>query len=179
MMKNTEMMESRNGSFLRPLRLGLEQSIALLVRWSLRLPLIKDYVTSKELTRFFRFATVGAVGMVVDLSILNSLVKLTGWPLLYANSVSFSTAVLSNFTWNRLWTFPESRDRPIRTQLPQFALVNVIGLVINNIVLLTAYHFVRTWIPDPWNYNLSKMFAIGVVLFWNFGANRVWTYRGL
>ncbi|MCS7220248.1 MAG: GtrA family protein [Anaerolineae bacterium] len=136
-------------------------------------------LNTKELIRFLRFATVGAIGMVVDLSILNALVKLAGWPLLYANSVSFSAAVLNNFTWNRRWTFPESRSRPIRTQLPQFALVNILGLLINNLVLLAVYHLIRGWVPDPWNYNLAKIFAIGIVLFWNFGVNRLWTYRGL
>lgn len=140
---------------------------------------LRNAINAKELIRFLRFATVGAIGMVVDLSILNALVKLAGWPLLYANSVSFSAAVLNNFTWNRRWTFPESRSRPIRTQLPQFALVNVLGLLINNLVLLAVYHLIRGWIPDPWNYNLAKVFAIGVVLFWNFGVNRLWTYRGL
>jgi putative flippase GtrA len=29
------------------------------------------------------------------------------------------------------------------------------------------------------SYNFAKAFAIGVVLFWNFTANRLWTYRGL
>lgn len=140
---------------------------------------LRNVINTKELSRFFRFATVGAIGMVVDLSILNTLVKLAGWPLLYANSISFSAAVLNNFTWNRRWTFPESRSRPVHTQLPQFALVNVLGLLINNLVLLAVYHLIRGWIPDPWNYNLAKVFAIGVVLFWNFGANRLWTYRGL
>lgn len=140
---------------------------------------LRGIVSLKEVSRFLRFATVGAVGMVVDLSILNTLVKLAGWRLIAANSVSFSAAVISNFTWNRLWTFPESRQRPIWKQLPQFALVNLVGLAINNVVLLTLYHLVQSLIPDPWNYNLAKVIAIGVVLFWNFGANRLWTYRGL
>ncbi len=138
-----------------------------------------DRITPKEISRFLRFAAVGAIGMVVDLSILNALVQLAGWPLLWANTASFSTAVISNFTWNRLWTFPESRSRPIRSQLPQFALVNLVGLAINNTVLLTIYHLIQNVIPDPWNYNLAKITAIGIVLFWNFAANRLWTYRGL
>ena len=29
------------------------------------------------------------------------------------------------------------------------------------------------------SYNFAKLIAIGVVLFWNFFANRLWTYRGL
>ncbi len=28
-------------------------------------------------------------------------------------------------------------------------------------------------------YNVSKALAIGVVLFWNYGVNRVWTYRNV
>lgn len=143
----------------------------------------------KEITRFLKFATVGAIGMVVDLGILNLLYKIAlpvlipGLPsaqrLLVANSISFSSAVVSNFTWNRLWTFPESRQRPLLGQFAQFALVNLAGLGINNLVLLGVFSLIRHLIPDPYNYNLAKMFAIGVVLFWNFGVNRLWTYRGL
>lgn len=133
----------------------------------------------KELSRFLKFATVGAFGMVVDLSILNLLVRRAGWPLLAANSASFSCAVLSNFTWNRLWTYPESRERPIREQLPQFLLVNLVGLGINNVVLLGLHGVLRTFLPTPYDYNAAKICAIGIVLFWNFFANRLWTYRGL
>ena len=94
--------------------------------------------------------------------------------------MAFSTAVVSNFTWNRLWTFPESRDRPIASQLAQFATVNVIGLFINTLilVLMDAYVF-SLFFSDRLSYNLAKAFAIGVVLFWNFGVNRIWTYKGI
>ncbi len=129
--------------------------------------------------RFLKFATVGAIGMVVDLSILNFCHKALGLPLLVSNSISFSTAVVSNFTWNRLWTFPESRSRPLLPQLGQFALVNVIGLGINNVVLWAVFNAIRGFVPDPFDYNLAKITAIGVVLFWNYFVNRMWTYRGI
>ena len=119
----------------------------------------------QELVRFIKFATVGAIGMVVDLTVLNVTAQdSSGLPLLVANSISFTTAVISNFTWNRLWTFPESRQRPIVPQLGQFALVNVIGLGINNLVLWLVFQIIRQIVPDPWDYNLAKVFAIGVVL---------------
>jgi putative flippase GtrA len=143
----------------------------------------------KEVTRFAKFATVGAIGMIIDLTILNLMYRLVLPPilsgstaphrLLVANSISFTTAVISNFTWNRLWTFPESRQRPIFRQFGQFALVNLIGLGINNLVLLVAFGMIHQIVPDPYNYNLAKVLAIGVVLFWNFGVNRLWTYKGL
>ncbi len=133
-----------------------------------------------ELTRFTKFAVVGAIGAIVDFSILNFLIQGMGWEKFYANIVSFSCAVLSNFIWNRLWTFPESRERPLHTQFGQFALVNLVGLGINQFVFLAsdAWLFSRI-VSTPMDYNLAKALAIGVVLFWNFGVNRLWTYRGI
>lgn len=168
---------------------SLEATVASLWnRLLLRLSVITR-LSPKELSRFLKFATVGAIGMVVDLTVLNLLFQvvlpslLPGLSdearLLVANSISFTTAVVSNFTWNRLWTFPESRDRPVHTQLAQFAIVNVIGLGINNLVLWIAYQITQEIVPEPLDYNLAKIAAIGIVLFWNYGINRIWTYRGI
>jgi putative flippase GtrA len=153
-----------------------------LLMWALQLPVLRRtglYRRPREVTRFLKFAIVGAIGMVVDLTILNIMHKVVGLPLLVANTISFSVAVLSNFTWNRLWTFPESRARPLIPQLAQFALVNVVGLAINNLVLWLVFTLVKDFVPDPLNYNLAKITAIGVVLFWNYGINRLWTYKGI
>ncbi len=169
-----------------------DYELSSLLAWLLKLPLINRLGLAKrprEFVRFLKFATVGAIGMVVDLSILNLMYRVVLPPivptmadatrLVVANSISFTTAVFSNFTWNRLWTFPESRRRPIAGQLGQFALVNVIGLGINNVVLSAVFHLIRGFIPDPFDYNLAKITAIGVVLFWNYFVNRAWTYRGI
>jgi putative flippase GtrA len=133
----------------------------------------------REIIRFVKFGTVGTIGALVDFTVLNLAHKALGLPLVAANTLSFSLAVLSNFTWNRLWTFPESRARPIRSQLLQFALVNIVGLVINTLILVGLQAVFRGFVSDPWDYNLAKAIAILIVLFWNFGANRVWTYQGL
>lgn len=133
-----------------------------------------------EFVRFMKFATVGALGAVVDFSVLNLLVLGFGWAKEYANIVSVCCAILSNFTWNRLWTYPESRERPLHTQFGQFALVNLIGLGINQIVFLTTDALIYApLVEHPFDYNLAKATAIIVVLFWNFFINRVWTYRGI
>jgi len=129
-----------------------------------------------EVVRFLKFGVVGAIGSVVDFSILNLGIQVFGLPKWLANTFSFFAAVLSNFTWNRLWTYPESRSEPILPQLGQFLLVNVVGFGINQAVFLSLDHFVfSSW--GVWGYNISKAIAIGVVWFWNFGVNRIWTYR--
>ncbi|MDM8519488.1 GtrA family protein [Anaerolineales bacterium HSG6] len=152
---------------------------------------------SKEYIRFGKFAVVGLIGAVVDFALFNIMLYLlrdvwqiqiswqlfgldVNWVLLMANTVSVSAAIISNFTWNRLWTFPESRARKKRKQLVQFTTVNVVGLLLNNIILLIAYAFIAPYVESALlSDNLAKAAAIGIVLFWNFGANRLWTYRGL
>lgn len=150
----------------------------------------------RELERFIKFAIVGISGGVVDFAILN-IMKLvferaglgveTSGPLnahqiqsIAANAISFSAAVISNFTWNRLWTFPESRQRPIGGQLARYAIVNVLGLGINTVLLVVMDRYVfQNFFSVRLSMNLAKAFAIAVVLFWNFGINRIWTYKGI
>jgi putative flippase GtrA len=150
----------------------------------------------KELERFIKFAIVGIIGGVVDFTVLN----IMKWvfeqvglgegmdgpldahqiQLVAANIISFSVAVVNNFTWNRLWTFPESRQRPIGPQLASYTVVNVIGLGINTVLLVVMDRYVfQGFFSERLSYNLAKAFAIGVVLFWNFGVNRIWTYKGI
>ncbi len=132
----------------------------------------------REVDRFVKFGLVGMLGTVVDMGLLNLLILLAGMPKFWANTCSFSAAALSNFTWNRLWSFPESRQRPVGSQLAQFFLVSVAGYAINQTLFLSL----DRWVFHPWGtlgYNVAKVIAIVVVLFWNFGVNRVWTYRGL
>lgn len=131
-----------------------------------------------EAGRFARFAVVGAIGAVVDFTILNLGIQVFGLEKWLANTFSFSAAVVSNFTWNRLWTFPESRERPILRQLGQFFAVNLVGYLINQAVFLSLDRYVfAAW--GALGYNVAKALAIGVVLFWNFGVNRIWTYRDI
>lgn len=130
----------------------------------------------KEIVRFLKFATVGAFGALVDFGVLNLLILALGLSKFWANTCSFSAAVLSNFTWNRLWTFPESRQERFAHQLVQFASVSVGGYVLNQVIFLGLDSLVfHVW--GTLGYNIAKAIAILVVLFWNFGINRIWTYR--
>ncbi|MBI5303474.1 MAG: GtrA family protein [Chloroflexi bacterium] len=137
-------------------------------------------LNQSEFNRFFKFVIVGGVGAFVDFSVLNWLVLGVGLPKEYANLVSVICAIVSNFTWNRLWTYPESRERPWHTQFGKFTIVNLIGLGINQRVFLSADALIfGPVLPHPLDYNAAKATAIGVVLFWNFFINRQWTYRGI
>ena len=142
----------------------------------------------KEIKRFAKFATVGAAGSITDFTVLNVLIQIFGFPLAVANGFSFVAAVTQNFFLNRRWTFPESRERNASQQLMKFTIVSLIGLAINQAVLLSVHHalepywihlFASEQLGYTASYNFAKLIAIGFVLFWNFFINRMWTYRGL
>ncbi len=142
----------------------------------------------KETLRFIKFAVVGALGALTDFSILILLVEVGGVVPVIASGFGFSAAVLQNFLLNRWWTFPESRVQSKRSQILKFVLVSLVGLGINLII----FEFIDQSLRDFWinflsssalgfraSYIFAKLFSIGVVLFWNFAANRLWTFREL
>ena len=131
----------------------------------------------QEVTRFTRFLTVGAVGTLLDFSIL-TLLKLAGLPTLAANSLSFTAGLLNNFTWNRLWTFGDAVNADWRKQLAQFTLVSLVGLALNNLIVLSLEDIFGIILGQPqWGYLPAKVLATGVVVFWNYFANRTWTFK--
>lgn len=146
--------------------------------------------STKERVRFFRFAVVGAVGAVIDFGVFNLLTNLIGFfknNAVYATVISFILAVFSNYYWNRVWTYPDSRSKPVRRQIFQFFLVSVIGLTIRTPMFAglekVLIQFFSSW--WHWNllspvflaHNLSLAIVILVVMVWNFVANRYWTYN--
>jgi putative flippase GtrA len=148
----------------------------------------------REIVRFLKFCVVGVVGALIDFGLLNLLVQLAGLPKVIANACSFTVAVISNFTWNRLWVYPETRGEPLRKQFAQFVLVNVAGLAINTAIFYASDRWLlgeagllagpagalaRTIGMAHFDlaYNGAKAIATGVVLFWNFIVNRLWTFR--
>jgi len=141
----------------------------------------------REVKRFLKFATVGLGGMTTHLTIFNILLVGAQLDPRLANAIGFSIAVVQNFFLNRRWTFPESRNQRTGTQLGQFVLVSLIGLAINSVVFSIVSHLLDPyWIALFNNEQLAHVIgnnfalatAILVVLFWNFTANRLWTFRG-
>jgi putative flippase GtrA len=144
-----------------------------------------------EATRFLKFSAVGALGFVIDIGIFNLLTGRLDWPEIPAEVVSFAAAVTSNFVWNRYWTYPDSRSKPVGRQAGQFAVVSTIGLVIRTVafalILEPCTALAELLLARPMagqlevsaeqlGANLALGLVILIVLFWNFLANRLWTY---
>jgi putative flippase GtrA len=141
----------------------------------------------KERARFLKFAAVGAIGAAIDFGVMNLLTQAGGIPLVPAGTISFIAAVSSNFIWNRYWTYPDSRSRPITHQLSMFFAVNLAGVAIRIPILhfielplikaLVKLHMRAPLSSEFLARNLTLALAVGIVMLWNFFVNRYWTYN--
>jgi putative flippase GtrA len=157
---------------------------------------------AKEVERFLKFAVVGAIGAVIDFGVLNLLQSSVLSPaephlalkVALATGTAFTSAVTSNFVWNRYWTYPDSRSRSIQQQLVQFFIVNAVGLAFRLIWVRGLFNPMGNIGVDTFRWlgviesmdgtatkqlgtNIAQFFAIWIVMIWNFFVNRYWTYN--
>ena len=141
-------------------------------------------------SRFLKFSIVGFSGTIVDIGISNLLRFLFNFPEILSISISFVLAVINNFHWNRIWTYPELKNNQTISQLAKFAAISIIGYIIRTplfsffekpITDFSASIFDNGFFLDTKiiAHNLTLILVIIIVLFWNFLANRFWTYREL
>ncbi len=134
------------------------------------MPLIQRYPASKQ---FIKFCIIGTSNTILDFGIYLALTRTIIFfreHFLFANAISFSIAVTWSYALNRKWTFRNTHNAVAR-QFMLFLVINVVALTLNQLLL---YSFVTyAGLYDV----LAKALAVGIILFWNFFANRAWTFR--
>ena len=138
----------------------------------------RKYQWQTELGRFVRFLVVGASGTLLDFAILTLIKHFLGWPTLPANVISYSCGIISNFVLTQWWVYRDAGNKQTFVQLAQFALVSLIGLILNNVLVLALEVPAGNLLHSPANgYLPAKLAATLIVLLWNFFANRFWTFN--
>lgn len=132
---------------------------------------------------FLKYALVGVTGTLLDVGLFALLIATT--PLgdsvggrIVAATISFVIAVVNNYTWNRLWTFAD-RKSSVRKQFGKFFVVSCGGWLLN-VAFLTLFSWVliETFaFGSVTGGTLAKILASGVVLSYNFVANKIWTFK--
>ncbi len=142
---------------------------------------------ASERRRFLRFAVVGTLGAAVDFGVFNALRAFTPLSPVVCSVISFTAAVTHNFIWNRYWTYPESRSKPLWRQGLQFFALNAIGAAIRTPLFAWWRGPLVAWVtrwnpplplsPQTLGENLALALVMVVILFWNFFSNRYLTYN--
>ena len=120
--------------------------------------------------KFLKFGVVGLSGVVVDFFVTWLCKEKLGINKYVANAIGFSLAVINNFLLNRYWTF-EDNMQPAAEQFLKFALIALVGLAINSFLLFVILKFIKI------NLYITKLLVIGLVFFWNFFMNYLFTFH--
>jgi putative flippase GtrA len=152
----------------------------------------------REAGRFFKFLVVGTIGFAVDFGTFNIMLRVLNFPPVLAQTISFTLAVISNFTWNRLWTYPESRSKRLAKQFAQFFILNLIAWLVRTPIFVALSDPMKALVAsmaggpfaglldfatrtlhttvEQLGYNAALGCAVIVVMLWNFFSNRFITY---
>ena len=143
------------------------------------------------LRQLIKFGIVGASSTVINLAVLYVMLRLVHghWYDRYIDvTIAFLVSVVNGYYWNRRWTFKSAPAKAVHTQFTQFLLVNTVGLGLDLLViwLLSVpleheIHSLQAAWPAPKVERVAviaaQLVATGVAVFWNFFANRVWTFK--
>jgi dolichol-phosphate mannosyltransferase len=116
-----------------------------------------------------RFATVGATGYVVNLATFTLCLKQLGFDYRLAATAAFLVAVMSNFVWNRRWTFaPSPRARHL--QALRFFTVSAVAFAFSLGLLQLLVE------PGGLPHVLAQALSVAAATPVTFAGNKLWTF---
>lgn len=138
---------------------------------------------SPKLFKFLRFGIVGGIGFVInfvgfrvlkivfknlplDISLINT----------FANAIAAEAAIISNFTWNNLWTFAQEKITSFGKLFSKFVQFNLSSLV-NGIMIPSAVIGLLTKLfGDKYSslYLVVAIFGLTVPLNWVIYNKVIW-----
>lgn len=127
--------------------------------------------------RWAAFVLVGALGVALQVGVLELLTVLAGWHDLIATVVAVETAVIHNFLWHQRWTWV---DRPVRTRgevvgrLVRFNLTTGLMSIAGNGALMMLYTG-----PAGLSRVPANLLAVGTMSLLNFLAADRWVFSSL
>ncbi len=112
-----------------------------------------------------RFAGVGALSTAIDILVFNVLL-LTGASVYLAGGIGFFAGFSNGYFFNSRYVFKQGSH----VQYGKYLLVSLGGLLITE-VILHLFH-----VEFGLEENISKLVAVGIVFFWNYGLSKVWVF---
>jgi len=121
------------------------------------------------LFKFLKFGAVGASGVLVNFGVTWFFKEVCKFNKYLSNILGFVFAATNNYLLNRWWTF-QSTNPQVGTEYAKYFLVSVIGLGIDTLTVYLLNGKLK------WNFYLSKVFAVGAAMLWNFFGNLLFTF---
>lgn len=137
--------------------------------------------------QFVKFGVTGVIGAIVDFSTYNILTRgfgfvasymVLGQQIIVANNISVFLAIVSNFVFNKYWTFRDTSHQVAKQWVGYFTL-NFFTWVLNQLLVsLFTFQVPATQaIFGNQKDNAAKVLAIGIILFLNFAGSKFLIFK--
>lgn len=120
------------------------------------------------LRQFLKFSGVGIFGTAAQYTTLVILVQYAGLYSVAASTVGYIIGAFVNYFLNYHLTFKSSK--PHKEAIWKFFSVAAVGLLLNGAIMQLLVS------AASMPYIIAQVIATGLVLVWNFSANRMWTF---
>ncbi len=127
-----------------------------------------------DLRRWFIFNLVGGLGILVQLTVLETLTGFFGWNYLVATAAAVEGAVLHNFLWHERWTWVDRSGGGARAalgRLLRFHIANGAFSLAGNLLLMKLFAGVLAL-----DYIPANLFSIAICSILNFFAGDRFVY---
>jgi len=145
--------------------------------------------------QFATFCAVGAISVVIDWGTTYLLTFHSSFPQTFAHSISKAAPILSEtmaanwiakacgvglatvngFYLNTRYTFRDVPSQPVAKRFSRFATVIVVGIALNATIVAVLLSILSSTSKASFWY--AQAFGTIVTTFWNYFANKHWTYR--
>lgn len=126
-------------------------------------------MSAAVLTRFLRFAAVGAVGTLAHYALLVALVEGAGAPPLAGAVAGFVLGALINYALARRLVFVSAHSHG--QALPRFFAVAGAGLAWTALLMTLFVDGLGL------HYLAAQILTTAVLLLWHYAGNALWTFR--
>lgn len=147
--------------------------------------------TENTFIQFFRYCFVGGFAFVVDFGVLTLLVEWFSVSHVVAATISFIVGLATNYILSTFWIFKKSNVNNRLAEFAVFALIGVVGLLINDGIIWLFQDFLGTNLilggsqaiengelkyyifGTVQYYMVGKIAATAVSFVWNFVARKL------
>ena len=150
----------------------------------------EELVSKGTGVQFVKFALVGIVNTGVDWIVFFLLTLIPYFRQLewLAKTISFVLASTNSFIMNSFWTFKKEFRGGLEQAKGQetakgtsyyvkFMVVSLVGWGLNTLIFYISRYKIFANLPQRRSQFVSLFLASGIVVVWNFLANKLWTYK--
>ena len=138
----------------------------------------------KIIEQFLKFAVVGGISFLVDFTVYTIMCNVLHIHYIIAGVLGFTVSVVVNYILSMRYVFLSKDDMRKDKEFFIFVVLSLMGMFLNIIllylcidILYSNLGYLKQLLSNEWMNIVSKVFATGVVMVFNFITRKIFLER--